>query len=72
MEYYLAIKKNAFESVLMRWVNLEPIIHSAVSQKEKDKYCTLTHIHGIQKDGTDEPTCRAEMETQLYFDENFR
>ena len=40
-------KKNAFESVLMRWVNLEPIIHSAVNQKEKDKYCTLTHIHGI-------------------------
>ena len=49
MEYYSAIKKkkNAFESVLMRWVNLEPIIHSAVNQKEKDKYCTLTHIHGI-------------------------
>ena len=37
-------KKNAFESVLMRWMNLEPIIQSEISQKEKDKYCILTHI----------------------------
>ena len=36
MEYYSAIKKNAFESILIRWVNLEPIIHSEVSQKEKN------------------------------------
>ena len=36
MEYYLAIKRNTFESVLMRWKNLEPIIQSEVSQKEKD------------------------------------
>ena len=35
MEYYSAIKKNTFESVLMRWMKLEPIIHSEVSQKEK-------------------------------------
>ena len=41
MEYYLAIKRNAFESLLMRWMKLEPIIHSEVSQKEKDKYCIL-------------------------------
>ena len=47
MEHYSAIKKNAFESVLMRWMNLEPIIESEVSQKEKDKYCILMHIHGI-------------------------
>ena len=47
MEYYSAIKKNAFESVLMRWMNLEPIIHSEVSQKEKYKYRILTHIYGI-------------------------
>ena len=47
MEYYLAIKRNTFESVLMKWMNLEPIIQSEVSQKEKDKYCTLTHIYGI-------------------------
>ena len=44
MEYYSAIKRNAFESVLMRWMNLEPIIHSEVSQKEKDKYRILIHI----------------------------
>ena len=47
MEYYSAIKKNAFESVLMRWVKLEPIIQSGVSQKEKHQYSILTHIYGI-------------------------
>ena len=41
MEYYSTIKRNTFESVLMRWMNLEPIIQSEVSQKEKDKYCIL-------------------------------
>ena len=43
----LAIKRNAFESVLKRWMNLECIIQSEVSQKEKNKYHILTHIHGI-------------------------
>ena len=47
MEYYSAIKRNTFESVLMRWMNLESIIQSEVSQKEKDKYHILTHIYGI-------------------------
>ena len=47
MEYYSAIKKNTFESVLMRWMNLEPIIQSEVSQKEKHQYSILTHICGI-------------------------
>ena len=47
MEYYSAIKRTTFESVLMRWTNLEPIIQSEVSQKEKDKYSILTHIYGI-------------------------
>ena len=47
MEYYSVIKRNAFESVLMRWMNLEPIIQSEVSQKEKDKYRILTHIYRI-------------------------
>ena len=47
VEYYSAIKRNTFESVLIRWMNLEPIIQSEVSQKEKDKYCILTHIYGI-------------------------
>ena len=45
--YYSAIKKNAFESVLMRWMKLEPIIQSEVSQKEKHQYSILTHIYGI-------------------------
>ena len=47
MEYYSVIKRNTFESVLMRWMNLEPIIQSEVSQKEKNKCCILTHIYGI-------------------------
>ena len=47
MEYYSAIKKNSFESVLMRWMKLEPILQSEVSQKEKDKHFILTHIYGI-------------------------
>ena len=48
-EYYSAVKKNAFESVLKRWMKLEPIIQSEVSQKDKDQYSILTHIYGIQK-----------------------
>ena len=47
MEYYLAVKRNKFESVVVRWMNLEPVIQSEVSQKEKNKYCILTHIYGI-------------------------
>ena len=50
MEYYSAIKKNTFESVLMRWMKLvdeTPIIQSEVSQKEKHRYSILTHIYGI-------------------------
>ena len=64
MEYYSAIKRNTFESVLMRWMNLEPIIQSEVSQKEKDKYRVLTQIYGIQKNGTEEFIYRAAMEKQ--------
>ena len=47
MEYYLAIKRNTFESVLMRWMNLESIIQNEVSQKEKNRCRTLMHIYGI-------------------------
>jgi len=47
MEYYSAIKKNTFESVLMRWMKLEPIKQSEVSQKEKHQYSILMHIYGI-------------------------
>ena len=43
----LSLKVNAFELVLLRWMNLEPIIQSEVSQKEKDKYCMLMHMHRI-------------------------
>ena len=64
MEYYSAIKKNAFESVLMRWVKLEPIIQSEVSQKEKFQYSILIHIYGILKDGNDDPLCETAKETQ--------
>ena len=47
MEYYSAIKKNPFESVPMKWMKLEPIIQSEVSQKEKHQYSRLIHIYGI-------------------------
>ena len=47
MEYYSAIRKNPFESVVMRWMKLEPIIQSEVSQKEKHQYSILMHIYGI-------------------------
>ena len=43
----LNYKKNAFESALMSWMNLDPIAHSELSQKEKDKYCILMHVSGI-------------------------
>ena len=48
----------------MRWMNLEPVIQSEVSQKEKNKYRILIHINGIQKNDTDELICRAGIETQ--------
>ena len=47
MEYYSAIKNNAFESILMRWMKLEPITQSEVSRKEKHQYSILTHIYVI-------------------------
>ena len=47
MEYYSAIKKNTFDSVLMRWIKLKPIIQSDRSQIEKHQYSVLTHIYGI-------------------------
>ena len=50
MKYYSAIEKNAFESILMRWMKLEPIIQSNVSQKGKPQYSILMHIYGIWKD----------------------
>ena len=58
-----ATKKNAFKSVLMRWMKLEPIIQSEVSQEEK--VSILTHIYGIQKDGNDDPIWETAKETQM-------
>ena len=45
------------------WMDLETVIQSEASQKEKNKYCILTHIFGIQKPGADEPICRAAIDT---------
>ena len=47
MEYYSAIKNSTFESFLMRWMKLEPITQSEVSQKEKHQYSILMHIYRI-------------------------
>ena len=66
MECYSAIKKNTFESVLMRWMKLEPIIQSEVSQKEKHQYSILTHKYGIWKYGNDDPVCETAKETQMF------
>ena len=65
MDYYSAIKKNTFASVLMRWMKLEPIVQSEVSQKEKHQYSILTHIYEILKDGNDDPICKTGKETQI-------
>ena len=64
-EYYSAIKKNTFESVLMRWMKLEPIIQHEVSQKDKDQYSMLMHIYGILKDGNDNPICKTISDTEV-------
>ena len=47
IEYYSVMKRNTFKSVLMMWVNLEPIIQNEESQKEKDEYHILMHIYGV-------------------------
>ena len=49
MEYYSAIKRNEIELFVVRWMDLESVIQSKVSQKEKNKYHMLTHIYGILK-----------------------
>ena len=61
----LSYEKNAFESVLMRWMKLGPIIQSEVSQKEKHQYSILMYIYGIQKDGNNDPICETAKETQM-------
>ena len=64
MEYYSAIKRNGIVSFVETWMNLESAIHNEINQKEKNKYPTLIHICGIQKNGTDKPSSRAGIETQ--------
>ena len=63
MEYYSAIKRNEIGSFVPMWMDLESVIQSEVSQKEKNKYRILTHIYEIWRNGTDEPICRAGIET---------
>ena len=57
---------NTLESVLMRWMKLELVIQSEISQKEKHQYCIVTHIYGIYKDGNDNNVCETAKVTQMY------
>ena len=63
MEYYSAIKTDEIELFVVRWMDLESVIQSEVSQKEKNKYRMLMHIYGILKNSTDEPSGRAGIKT---------
>ena len=65
MKYYSAIKRNKIGSFVVTWMDLESVIQSEVSQKEKNKYHLLTHIYGIQKSGADESTCKAGITMQM-------
>ena len=65
MEYYSAIERNEIWSFVETWNDLECVIQSEVSQKEKNKYCILTHIYGIKKNVIDDLICQAEIETQM-------
>ena len=68
MKYYSAIKRNEMELFVVRWMELESVIQSEVSQKEKNKYCMLTHIYGIlktkKKNGHEEPRGKMGIKTQ--------
>ena len=59
-----AKKGMKFGSFVETWIDLDSIIRSEISQKEKKKYHTLMHVHGIQKNRADEPSSRAGIETQ--------
>ena len=63
-EYYSDIEGNEIGSFVEMWMNLEPIMQSEVSQKEKNKYHVLMHTYGIWKDGTDEPIFGAAIQMQ--------
>ena len=64
MEYYSAIKKNEIMPFAVTWMDLELVILSEVSQTEKDKYHMISLICGIQKNGTNEPIYKTEIESQ--------
>ena len=66
MEYYSAIKRNEIELFVVGWMDLETVIQSEVSQKEKNKYHMLTHIYGILKKGPEEPRGRTGIKTQTW------
>ena len=65
MEYYSAIKRNKTGSFVELYMDLDTVIQSEISQKEENKYRVLMHTCGIQKSGTDERVCKAEIETQM-------
>ena len=65
MEYYSAVKKNAFESVLMRWMKLEAILQSGKPERKNTNTVKLMHIYGIQKDGNDDSIYETTKETQI-------
>ena len=67
MEYYSARRRNEIELFVVRWMDLESVIQSEVSQKEKNKYCMLTRIYGVKKiNGHEEPRGRMGIKTQAY------
>ena len=65
IQWNISHKKERNWVICRDWMDLETVIQSDVSQKEKNKYHILTHICGIQKNGTDKPVCKAETETQM-------
>ena len=65
MEYYSAIKKNTCDSVLIKWMKLDSIIHSKVSQKEKHQYSILMHTYGIYKDSNKDPIWKIANDMQI-------
>ena len=66
MAYYSAWEKNTFKSVLKRWMKLEPIIQSELSQEEQHQCSILTYIYGLQKDVNDKPVCETAKDTKMY------
>ena len=65
MKYYSAIRRKEIESFVELWMNLESVIQSEVSQKQKSRCCILMPICEIQKHGADQPISQAGIETQI-------